>query len=356
MKKITSAIILAGVFLAGVYAYNPPVGAEQLDNLASPTNLSGANSVTGGALFNAGADSIVVNPALTAKEQRVNLNLGYTFLYSEEEYNESQVGSAVQAAIMIPFKLYVFSGYANFVGAPFEEMDLQNSFNAKLGLSKEINDKLDVGLGISGGYAWKYGSDWSLCGNLGFLYNYGNLGFMKDFRIGFSALNLGKVYSDVLRQGVKLDEVKEPGNSKYPTLATIKFGAAGTLLENDIIKVGMGLDFTVPCFQNLIADLNAQIALKKVFVISINEKFNLVETMNERYSFIPSVSFLFNFSFDVKNNNYLENKGWSQSEMSVYAGYKNLYGSVHAISAGADVDLGMADNEPPQIILWDEKE
>lgn len=356
MKKITSAIILAGVFLAGAFAYNPPVGAEQLDNLASPTNLSGANSVTGGALFNAGADSILVNPALTAKEQRVNLNVGYTFLYSTEEYSESQVGNAAQAAIMIPFKLYVFSGYANFVGVPFDEMNLQNSVNAKLGLSKEINEKLDVGLSVSGGYAWKYGSDWSLCGNLGFLYNYGNLGFMKDFRIGFSALNLGKVYSDVLRNGVKLDVEKEPGSTQYPTLATIKFGAAGTLFENDVVKIGTGLDFTVPCFQNFIADLNFQVALKQVFVISINEKFNLVETMNSHYSYIPSISFMFNFSFDVKNSNYLENKGWSQSEMTVYAGYKNLYSTVHAISAGADVDLGMADNEPPQIILWDEKE
>ena len=352
MKKIASTVILASLFLSAVHAYNPPTGAEQMDLLSSPTSLSGAKSVTGGALFDAGADSIVVNPALTAKEQRVNLNAGYTFLYSSEKYNESQIGTAVQAAIMIPFKLYIFSGYANYLSVPYAEMNLQTSFNAKAGLSKEINDKLDVGLSISGGYAWKYGSDWSVCGNLGFLYRVGDLGFMSDFRIGFSALNLGKTYSDVIRSGLNIEEK----SSAYPTLATIKFGAAGTVLDTQIAKVGLGLDFTIPCFQNLIVDLNAQVAFKQAFVVSINEKFNLQETRYGHNGFIPSISFLFKFSFDVKNNKYLENNGWSQSEMTVAAGYKNLYSTVHAMSAGVDIDLGMQDNEAPQIILWDDKE
>ncbi len=352
MKKIASAVILASLVLSAVHAYNPPAGAEQLDFLSSPTSLSGAKSVTGGALFEAGADSIIVNPALTAKEQRVNLNLGYTFLYSSEEYNESQIGHAVQAAMMIPFKLYVFSGYADLVLAPFNEMNLGNSVNAKFGLSKEINDRLDVGLSISGGGAWKYGSDWSLCGNLGFLYNYGNLGFMKDFRIGFSALNLGKVYSDLQRIG--LDEKEDI--SGYPSLATLKFGAAGTVLDTDIAKLGFGLDLTVPCFQNVIFDLNAQVAFKQAFVVSINEKINVMECAKGHGCYIPSISFLFKFAFDVKNNAYLENKGWSQSEMSVSAGYKNLYTTVHAMSVGVDIDLGMTDNEAPKIVLWDDNE
>ena len=70
---------------------------------------------------------------------------------------------------------------------------------------------------------------------------------------------------------------------------------------------------------------------------------------------IPSVGFIFKFSFNVKNNQYLESNGWSQSEMSVSAGYKNLYKTIHGISAGADVDLGMKDNEPPEISLWDKE-
>ena len=352
MKKILFTFFATGLLLSAAYSYNPPAGGEDLTQIASPKNLSGANSVTGGALFDAGADSIIVNPALTAREQRVNLNAGYTFLYSGDDRNDTQIGSSFQTGILIPFKLYIFNGYVNGTFAPFGEMHLGNSMNFKAGLSKEISDKLSVGLGAGGGYAWTHGKDWSLYGDVGVLYNWGNLGPFSDFRLGASVLNLGKMYSDVNRVGI--DEDAE--NTPYPTLATFKAGAAGTILDTEIAKIGLVLDLSVPCFQNFIADFNAQVAIKKMFFVSVGEKFNMAEVIQGKYNFIPSVAFLFKFSFDVKNNQYLEDNGWSQSEMTVSAGYKNLYKTVHAVSGGVDIDLGMADNEAPKIVVWDENE
>ncbi len=353
MKKLLFTVFAAGLLWSAAYSYNPPAGGEDYNLIASPANLSGANSVTGGALFDAGADSIIVNPALTAREQRVNLNAGYTFLYTGNKLNSKQLGGSFQTGILIPFKLYIFSGYINGTFAPFTyDMHLGNSLNFKAGLSKEISDKLSIGLSAGGGFAWSYGKDWSLYGDIGALYNVGSLGFINDFRIGASILNLGKMYSKVERTGIDM----YAKNTLYPTLATIKAGAAGTFLDTEIVKIGLGLDFSVPCFQNLIADVNAQISFNDAFYISIGEKLNLAEIINKRYNLIPSVAFLFKFSFDVKNNAYLENNGWSQSEMTVSAGYKNLYKSVHAVSAGVDIDLGMADEEAPSISLWDENE
>ncbi len=349
MKKLLFTFFAAGLLLTSAYSYNPPAGGEELNLIASPANLSGARSVTGGALFDAGADSIIVNPALTAGEQRVNLTAGYTFLYSADKDNEKKIGSSFQTGILIPFKLYIFSGYINGTFVPFNEMHLGDSMNFKAGLSKEITEKLSVGLGAGGGFAWTYGKDWSLYADIGALYNFGELGFIDNFRLGASVLNLGKMYNDVARVGID----KSASNTPYPTLATLKLGAAGTFLNTDIAKIGLGLDFTVPCFQNFIADLNAQVSFKDAFFISIGEKFNIAEVIQKKYNFIPSVAFLFKFSFDVKNNQYLEDNGWSQSEMTVSAGYKNLYKTVHAVSAGVDIDLGMADNEAPEIVLWD---
>jgi len=352
MKKIAVAAVMTTLILTAAHAYNPPVGSEDMCLLSSPTSISGGLSVTGGALFSAGAESIVVNPALTASEQRVNLNFGYTFLYSGNDKDQSQIGSAVQGAILIPFKLYVFSGYVNGTFAPFtNEMHLGNSVNAKVGLSKEITDKLNVGLSLSGGVAWEFGTDWALDANLGFLYDYGNLGFMKNFRYGVSLLNLGKNYSDLVRSSLpKADEEM----SAYPSLATLKFGAAGSFVKNDNIEIGGALDFTIPAFQNCIIDLNLQASIKDMLVISLGEKINIVEAVNEKGSFIPSIGLIFKFSFDVKNNDYLASKDWSQSEMTVSAAYKNLYEQVHAISAGVDIDLGMQDTTAPEIVIWNE--
>lgn len=350
MKKLLLTFFAAEMVLTAAYSYNPPAGGEDLNLLGSPANLSGANSVTGGALFNAGADSILVNPALTAREQRVNLTAGYTFLYSVDDDNKKQAGSAFQTGILIPFKLYIFSGHVDGAFSEMYELPLGKTLNFKAGLSKEITDKLSVGASAGGGYAWTdLDKDWSLYADLGALYTVGNLGPFSDFRIGASVLNIGKTYTEIRTLGID----KKEKNTQFPTLVTLKTGAAGTILDTDIAKIGLGLDVSVPCFQNVIAEMNAQVAFKKMFIISVGEKFNMAEVINGKYNFIPSVAFLFKFSFDVKNNQYLEENGWSQSEMTVSAGYKNLYSTVQAISAAADIDLGMADNEPPKITVWD---
>lgn len=358
MKKIAVAVMAASMLFTAAYAYNPPVGSEDMCLLSSPASISGGLSVTGGALFSAGAESIVVNPALTANEQRVNLNFGYTFLYSGNDKDQSQIGSAVQGAILIPFKLYVFSGYLNGTFAPFtNEMYLGNSVNAKVGLSKEITDKLNVGLSLSGGATWEFGTDWALGANLGFFYKHGNLGFIKDFRYGVSLLNLGKNYSDVLRLTPVAGEEEGAmlySPSAYPSIATLKLGAAGSFLKNDNIEIGGALDFTVPAFQNLIVDLNLQASVKNMLIVSMGEKINIVEAANGHGSYIPSIGLIFKFTFDVKNNEYLASKDWSQSEMTVSAAYKNLYEEVHAISAGVDIDLGMQDTSAPEIVIWNE--
>ena len=349
MKKFFSAAAVLVFVLSAVNAYNPPVYGDNLYELSSPRQLANGSSVVGGGLFYASPESIAVNPALTAKEQRIDLNLANTSLFSSNETNDSRYGNAFQAGLLIPFKRFVFSGYGNLTTVTFNEMNLGNSFNMKFGLAKEITDRLTVGANLNSGiFWWKSATDWDLSANLGFVYTYGNLGFLKDFRYGVSILNLGKNFGNTTLPGIDGGEA-----SSLPSIATLKLGTAGTLVQNDIIKLGFSFDFTVPAFQNLITDMNAQFEFKDAFIISVGETFNLAELINKNYSLIPSVAFLFKFSFDVKNNQYLESHSWSQSEMTVSAGYRNLYKTVHAISAGVDIDLGMSDNEAPKITVWD---
>lgn len=369
MKKIAGALCTAILLISVVHAYNPPVGNESLFEYTSPAVLSGKLSVTGGGLFAAGPDSIIVNPALTAGEQRTALNAGYTFLYSGNEDNEYPVGSAFQLGILIPFKLYIFSGLVDGNFASFDEMYLGNNLNFHAGLAKEITDKLDVGASLNGGINWGYGTDLSVAGNLGFNYAYGKLAFLQNFRFGASLLNLGKGYQNYNNReqfGVAYDAEavangEEPAAlSMFPMFVTLKLGAAGTLYKNDVMDIGLALDFTTPCFQNFIADLNLQLALKNMLVLSLGEKFNLVETIKGHNNFVPGVSLSFKFDFNVKNgesgfNKYLERNDWSQSELNISAGYKNLYGTVHAISAAADLNLGMQDTTAPVILISDEE-
>lgn len=361
MKKILGMVLSAGLLVSAVSAYNPPAGWESMNELSSPSALSGEVTAAGGALYKVGPESLNVNPALTATEQRVVLNLAGTALVSTNEENSSKVGVAAQTGIMIPTKLYIYSAYVNGVFVPFEEMKIGNTLNIKGGLSKSITDWLDVGLGINAGFA--FGDfDWALGADLGFVAKPGNVAFMRDFRYGVSILEFGKNIN------------KDVEENSWPCwLPVVKGSAAATMFKNDTLKVGAGVDLTVPRFHNMILDASAAVCIKEMFTVSISEKFNLVETLNKNYNFIPSIGMNFKFTFDIKNKqpvdgsdedykenkfaSYMEKNDWSESEMTVSAAYKNLYKSINAVSVGADINLGLKDSVPPIVnIVFDDEE
>ncbi len=351
MKKFFSAAAVFLLILTAASAYNPPVYGDNVFELSSPRQLVNGTSCVGGGLFYASPESLVANPALTAKEQRIDLNVAYTGLFSSDETNSKRYGNAFQFGLLIPFKRFVFSGYGNGTMVDFNEMALGDSFNFKFGIAKEITDKLTVGTNLNSGIFWGYGTDWALSANIGFVYTYGTLGFLKDFRYGASVLNLGKNFGQTTLPGIK-----EGAVSSLPTIATVKLGTAGTLFGNDIIKLGFSFDFTIPAFMNLITDMGLQFAVKDMLFISVSEKLNIAELANGVKNIMPSVGLTFRFTFDVKNNDYLNKNGWSQSEMSASVAWRQFNDTVNAVSAGVDVNLGLKDETPPVIQLWLEDE
>ncbi|MCR4899846.1 MAG: hypothetical protein K5907_03415 [Treponema sp.] len=348
MKRLSCAVAVFVLMLSAASAYNPPVYGDDIFELSSPRQLSNGSSVVGGGLFYASPESMLANPALPAKEQRIDLNLAYTALVSSNKENSKRYGNAFQGGILIPTKSFVFSGYLNGTMVPFKEMHLGNSLNFKAGLAKEITEKLTVGLNLNSGIFWGADTDWGISGNLGFVYNYGELAFMKDFRYGVSVLNLGKNYSKTTLAGIKAGKA----GSSLPTIATVKAGAAATLVQNDVIKLGASMDLTTPCFMNLITDLGLQFAVKDMLFISVTEKLNFAELAAGVKNVMPSVGLTFRFTFDVKNNDYLQKNGWNQSEMSATVAWKQFEKTVNAVSAGVDVNLGLKDETPPVIKLW----
>jgi len=353
MKKLAIALAAVTLGLSALNAYNPPAGADSFYELSSTKSLSGVTSVAGGGVLGYGPDSIVINPALTADEQRIVLNAGYTALVSTDSVNEykdfGKFGSAVQTGILIPFKMFNLSGYMNGTFLPCAEIYLKDSMTFKAGLSKQITPKLNFGVNGDFGFAWGAGSDWAIGAGTGFVYDWGKLAFLPDFRFGASLLNLGKYYV--------LDDLygaKDSGKvTSYPSLITFKAGAAATFYQNENIKVDGSMDFTVPTFQNFIVDMAAKVTVKDMLVVSLSEKINAVEEAKYRkHNLVPALGVFFKFNFNVKNNAYLERNGWSESEMTVSAAYKNLYETVNAVSTGVDIHLGMKDETPPVITLW----
>lgn len=351
MKKIIIALLTINMGFS-LFSYNPPVSADNLYELSSARQISNGSSSAGGALFYANPHSASINPALIAEIQRTGLNLGYTALISSNEANKTSYANAFQVGTMIPFKWAAFSSSLSGIMIPFEEMNLGNTINVKFALAKEITDKINVGLSLNSGFFWGANTDWSLSSNLGFTYACGKFGFLDDLRFGFSLLNLGKNYSNTTLNPINTE--KKVG--AFPMIGTIKMGTAALLLNKENIKIGASFDLTIPAFMNLIADLALQFTIKEFFYVSLADRFNMRELINNHVNVIPSISFGFRFNFDVKNNDYLQKKGWNESEMSLTTAWKQMYESVNCFSTEVDVELGMEDKTPPVIELWIDEE
>ena len=175
--------------------------------------------------------------------------------------------------------------------------------------------------------------DWSLSANIGALVRLGDLGFLKDFRIGASINNLGKVYTNAASiRPVNVYNATSP----FPSFCYIRTGAAALFVSTDVLKLGMSLDLETPCFQNLLISTALNFSVKDQLFITIQEKINIYELANMYAQFIPSIGISYKFRFNV-NNAYLEKNDWSESEMRVSTAYKNAYDTVNAISADVDI-------------------
>lgn len=348
LKKIMASL----AFCAGaaLYAYNPPAGGQNLLRISSPELLTEGSSAAGGAIFSVSTDSPVNNPALTAYEQRAVLNLSGTMLFDSKDESDKSVGGAFEGGILLPSRWGVSSFLVQGVFVPFYDMHLGNSFNFTANFAKDVTDSLSVGASAALGVFYGHGSDWTGGLNLGAFYTLGEISFLKDLRFGASLLNLGKPLGNTTVFGITGDEA-----SAWPAIATLKIGAAGTLLELQSFKAGASVDFSFPSFQNFVCDAGLQFLFADVVKLSTSWEYDVREFSEGSKNLMPSVGLSFQFKFRSKDGSFLAEKGWEQSEMTVNGAWKQLYKNVNAVSAGAKINLGLKDTQAPEIILWGEK-
>ncbi|MCR5724269.1 MAG: hypothetical protein K6G80_04190 [Treponema sp.] len=360
MKRVL--LTAAGLLLAGgLFAYNPPAGGQNLLRLSSPALLTGAASSAGGALYNVLPSSIVNNPAITAFEQRIVLDVGVTALTDGND-DDGSLGSAFEAGLLIPGRRGVASFLVQGIFAPLVDMHLGDSVNATAGVSKDITDSLSVGVSATLGIFWGYESDWTGSLAIGAYYNYGDVSFMKDVRFGCALMNLGKMYTQTEVRGIADDadyyEFRENAwdyADNWPALATLRTGVAATLLEKNKFTVGGSFDLSYPSFQNVVCDIGLQVQYSSFLKLSVAEELDVRELKEGSKNLLPAVGVSFKFLFKSKADSTITKfAGGDESEMTVSTAWHNMYEDVNAFSAGAVLKLGLEDKEPPKITIWED--
>ena len=367
MKKLLGATFAALLVSANLFAYNPPAGGQNVLRLTEPNLITGANSAAGGGLFYTTPASIINNPALTAWEQRITLDVaGTLFLNSntDEPYGGHSLGEGFEGALLIPSRWCVSTLLFQGVWTKAFDMPIGDSINFTGGVSKDITDEVSVGM--TGTFGYLYGditkSDWTANLGLGAYYNYGDFSFMRNLRFGLSILNIGKMYAGKDEAlGIKTAKAIRNGDSgsdattMWPGIATIRIGAAAELVSTGDMSLGASLDFACPGFQNFVVDLGLQCLIFDMIRVSTSWEMDVQEFSNDAKNILPSVGVSFKFLFNSKEGSYLANKGWAQSDMTVSGAWKQMYKKINAVSAGAVLNLGLTDTKAPEITMWGEQ-
>ena len=330
---------------APVAAYNPPAGGELAADLASPLTLGGGALAAGGPLGAALPSELLVNPALSAGEQRYLIDVSYAGLYGAGR--ESGYGNIANLGTVIPTAFAVFGASINFIQSPFDSiLPLGTSFGFNLTVSKDLTECLYGGVGLSA----RFGSGTpGVAASLGALYNFGDLAALKDFKLGVSLTGLGTAFKPTDAYGIiKKDELSDGYSAPF----TLRTGVSFLLLRNSVAKAGLSAGLAFPTFQNVIVNLGAELEVKEVFFAKIGWTANIREAIQygDAESLYPSVALGVRIKIGSGAiSRAIGRQEWEKSELMPAVGYKYLEGGIHAFSAGATLRLGLADVDGPEI-------
>jgi len=335
---ISFSLVLFNAYVFAIELYNPPVGGELFPSLYAPSILGGGISVTGGSLSDTLPSALSLNPALSAGEENPIFDISYILLAGIKP--EKGFGHALNAGFIFPANWGVIGGSLNFTHVRFDSLNFGTFAEGRFSYSKDITEKLYVGLGsyFSGG------TDWSLGLDLGVLYKFGDLGFLKDSKLGVSLTGIGKPYNPRIN-GVR-------GNGKmigYPSLVTPHIGFSSYLVSIPKFKMGFHTDLAAPSFCNLTLDAGLSMLIMDMVTIRTAYTLNLLETLNKKQTHIPSVGIGVRFKINPKNKDGSPKKGLEQSEIAPHFAARPFYNNIWAFGLGVTTKFGTKDTEGPKI-------
>lgn len=350
MKKILTSVLALAVSAASLFAYNPPYNGEEIYRLANPELLSGsASSAAGGPAYNVIPSSILFNPALPASSERVTVDLsGSLFVNCDKKDGDKSAGSAFEFGILVPTSIATFSVSTTGFFSEMYALDLGKIIDVHAGVSKDVNDWLSLGANAYFAFHFANDKDFAIGGDIGALAKLGDLGPLKDARLGISVLNMGRPADD-LRIGCKNSE-----SSKFPSIFTPRAGFAAGVFEAGNWKGSFSADIMFPTLiKNFITDVGFEFDYGENLRLNIGWNFNVCEAFDGKADYSNSCSVGVSYKFGFKSSKMeSKNKNWGQNDITPSVAMQDLPGKLFAVSGGVRVDLGQKDTTATQFEEW----
>ena len=170
-------------------------------SLYAPALLAGGRHVTSTGPLAAH----VLNPALTAVDERINFDLGYIALVPTGNDSEGHLGYSFNAGVTIPTSIGVWGFSGHYLGSDISEpseLVFGPLGSVNVSLAKELYRDIYLGVGFGfqvGNYVNQKGNTEFTLGtdlDLGLFHKVGDLGPIQDLSWGFSLRGVGFGFAD----------------------------------------------------------------------------------------------------------------------------------------------------------------
>ena len=330
--------LLAGRLPAGDIPPFPAFGSDAVPGLYAP-NIAGPG---GFITASGGAPASALNPAQGGSAQRIVFDIGYLGIPGFG--GEKKYGNVVEGGILFPTRYGVFGGSLRFIQSPFDDFPVKTTFGGNVNAAKELYPGMSLGMGLDFGF----GSDdaWTLAGDLGFTYNIGALGPLRNFTWALALRGLGRTWAPTWftpTGGLAFDVLRIEG----------KDGKRDPFALNVAADIGLPSIIYFPQ-TSLIVKAGLGITIAEAVTLSLawpgGSGLNVRE-LAEGLAFpaIPSVGLGVNIALPTGGKRIAGGRLPTDGDLAINAAYKPLYNGVTALGAGATWSVGVVDKKPPVI-------
>jgi len=329
---------------SGISAYDPPKGASLLGKIYAPWGMADAMS-----LSELGSDpwTFLFNPASPSLAELLKVDVAYTGIADMSAGSPQGWGSAAFAAASLPQEYGVWNASMRLFSAPgtMTSMPLGTFVTAQGGFSKKVSSMLSVGasasivMGGNGGFGWGIWSD------IGAVRELGDLGFLKNARLGFVMSGIGKEFNyAVPPMGFSAGSLAATG---FPAAFSPGLGLSADLVNDSLFNLRGGLDLRFPSMSDLETSAGIGVSYKNLvnLTISMATSIHDIQQKSGRSAF-PSLTLSGFIPLGVKGPH-----NTSISSIAPSFGVVPLYDSLDAFSLGAELTWGQSDKSPPEVKL-----
>ena len=326
-KLISIAVIVFGLTTISLFGQED----ARVKEFYSPLFLSGTWNETA----QAAPQSDAVNPASSALYQRTTLDLSYMGIVGDEGNLTGQHGFAFNLGNTIPTRAGVFSWSAHMLKSDYINFNVPFYFGVSGSFAKDLYPNLLAGLGVKAAYSSLPG--YSAAVDLGVIYLSGTLGKFTDTAVGLTLADLG--YSTI--------------SKGYQQSFTPSAGVSGTLFKTDNFVLKMNSNISSPGLSSVFMSLGGSFDFKNILSLTFGSRMDLKSLLRGNSAgLIPSVGLNFRFNPSLKNNSTflgLSEKGWNKGQVELQSSFAPIADGIWSYGAGANVQLGVLDKEPPEI-------